>query len=609
MIVPMKKYAFMVYHKEYDEFLHALRELGVVHVKENKSVTGNAELQELLSVRKQLKISLDFLHTLNSETETAELLPARSITKQEGLAFIDEIESLREKKVQLLVEQQTLKKDIDYMHIWGDFSYSTIEKLKEVGYVVSFFTCATNRFDSKWVDEYNAIVVNTCQSANYFITITKAGETIEIEAERPKMPDGGLAILSAAHVRMEEDIQNIDNRLKEIATSDYSTLEAFDKSLQDEFNFNKVVAQAERQAENKVMFLEGWTIAELAEPMEAALDRQGYFFQQLEIQGDDKVPIQLKNNRYARLFEPLTKMFSLPNHTELDPTPLLAPFFMLFFGLCFGDAGYGLLVLLVATILKFKLSRNAWPILSLTQWLAGTTVVVGTLAGSFFGVALVDVPALQTVKHYFLSQDNLMTLSIVLGLIHIVYGKAVAAYKTKVQKGFKFSIAPWAWVFIIIAMLLIFGLPFLEIQLPPVVIYICYGIACISGLTILLYSSPGKNVVISVGSALWNTYNVAAGMLGDTLSYIRLFAIGLTGGILGGVFNMLGIDLTAGLPVVARIPIMLIVLLLGHGLNIGLCIISSLVHPVRLIFVEYFKNSEYEGGGIAYVPFKKIQKL
>jgi V/A-type H+-transporting ATPase subunit I len=610
MIVPMKKYAFMVYHKEYDTFLHTLRDVGVVHVKERKKAkTGNAELDDILSVRKNLKTTMDCFKSLNGETEpetTTSLAPARKITKQEGLHLIEKFEALQEKKTQLLAEKQTLQKDIDYMQIWGEFSYRDIAKLKEAGYEMTFFTCPAARYDAQWEDDYNAFQINNHKSAIYFVTVNKAGETLEIEAERPKLPDSGLDMLNAAFEQKEASMLHLDNQLKEMAASDYLTLEAFDKSLQDEFNFSTVEAQAERQVDDKLMFLEGWTLAAQATQMETELDKQGYFFQQLEIQEKDKVPIVLKNNSYARLFEPLTKIFSLPNYTELDPTPLLAPFFMLFFGLCFGDAGYGLLVLVLCTILKFKVSADMKPILSLAQWLGGTTMIVGTLAGTFFGVALVDVPALQSVKHYFLSMNNLMTLSIVIGLIHIVFGKAVAAHKAKVQRGVKYSIAPWAWVFVIASLLLILGLPALDVQLPQTVLYVCYGIAGASALVVLFYNSPGKNVIVNIGGALWATYNVASGMLSDTLSYIRLFAIGLTGGILGGVFNMLGIDLTEGLPIVVRIPLMLIILLLGHGLNIALCMISSIVHPIRLIFVEYFKNSEYEGGGIAFVPFKKV---
>jgi len=613
MIVPMKKYAFMTYHKEYDDFLHVLRDIGVVHVTENKSVKGDAGMQELMSVRKQIKPLFDFLNQLNSETETVDLAPARQISKQEGLQLVEKIENLREKKAELLIKKQSLQKDIDYMQIWGDFSYRTIEKLREVGYVVTFFTCQSFRFDPKWEENYNVFVINNTKSTCYFVTISKTGETIEIEAEHPKMPDSGLEILCATSEQLNANIQNVDNQLKETAQSDYLTLEAFDRSLQDEFNYSKVVAQSKPQVDNKVMFLEGWTTAEKAGYIEEELDKQGYFYQQLDIRKEDKMPIILKNNAYARLFEPLTKIFSLPNHTEIDPTPLLAPFFMLFFGLCFGDAGYGLFVLVLCAIMKRKLGPDMRPILSLAQWLGGTTMVVGAIVGgAFFGFTLVDVPALAPVKQYIFTQDGQMKLSLTLGLIHVVFGKGVAAYKTQHQKGFKYSIAPWAWVVVLASLLIVvgptilsmFGKP-MDLTWPPIMVYICLGFAAVAGVIVLLFSSPGKNVFSSFGAALWNTYGILSGIIGDTLSYIRLFAIGLTGGILGGVFNMLGIDMTEGLPVVVRIPVMLIILLLGHGLNIALCTISSIVHPIRLIFVEYFKNSEYEGGGIAYIPFKK----
>jgi len=611
----MKKYAFMTYHKEYEDFLHILRDIGVVHVTTNKSVSGNAEMQELLSVRKQLKTSMDFLCKLNGDSEAPPVLsPARPIEKAEGLQFIETIKSLQEKKAELIIEKQTLQKDIDYMQLWGDFSYRTIEKLKEAGYVVSFFTCQSMRFDPKWEEEYNAFVINNVKSTCYFMTVTKKGESIEIEAERAKMPDSGLDMLCTTSKQLEENIQHIDDRLKEIALKDYNTLDAFDRYLQDEFNYSTVVSQGERQVDNKVMFLEGWTTAEKAGYVEEELDKQGYFYQQLDIKNEDKMPIILKNNAYARLFEPLTQIFSLPNHTEIDPTPFLAPFFMLFFGFCFGDAGYGLLVLVLCTVMKFKLGPDMRPILGLGQWLGGATAVVGAIVGgAFFGVTLVDVPALAPVKQFFFTQDGQMKLSLTLGFIHVVYGKGVAAYKTQYQKGFKHSIAPWAWVLVLASLLTVagptilsmFGKP-LDFTWSPIMANICLGIAAVGGLLILFFSSPGGSVVSSVGSALWNTYGILSGIIGDTLSYIRLFAIGLTGGILGGVFNMLGIDMTEGLPIVVRFPLMLIVLVLGHGLNIALCTISSIVHPIRLIYVEYFKNSEYEGGGIAYVPFKKI---
>ncbi|MDR2810136.1 MAG: ATPase, partial [Tannerellaceae bacterium] len=367
----------MVYHKEYDSFLHTLRDLGVVHVKETKSIANHTEIQEMLAERKRITTALKYFQKLNDENKDAVLPPAKDLSKTEGLRLVEKVETLQEKKAQLSVEKQILLKDTAYMELWGDFSYTTISNLKEAGYIVTFFNCLTSRFEPEWVDKYNSIIINNAQSVSYFITITKEGEPIDIEAERPKMPDRGLEVLRTAYQQLLDNIEQTDNQLKQIATSEYNTLEVLDKNLQDEFNYANVRIQTERQADNRLMFLEGWTTKDQAQNLETELDKQGYFFQQLEIQKDDKVPIKLKNNRYSRLFEPLTRLFSLPNYTELDPTPMLAPFFMLFFGLCFGDGGYGLLVLLACTFLKKKFSPDMRPFLSLAQYLGGTAILVG----------------------------------------------------------------------------------------------------------------------------------------------------------------------------------------------------------------------------------------
>ena len=135
--------------------------------------------------------------------------------------------------------------------------------------------------------------------------------------------------------------------------------------------------------------------------------------------------------------------------------------------------------------------------------------------------------------------------------------------------------------------------------------YILYGIGGIAVLGIMFYNSPDKNIFLNIGGGLWNTYGMATGLLGDLLSYIRLFALGLTGSVLGGVFNQLATDLTATLPWAIRWLPMLLILLLGHGINFGLCMISSFVHPMRLTFVEFFKNADFEGGGKAFTPFRR----
>ena len=605
MIVKMSKYAFMVYHREYDAFLTTLRKLGVVHVKETNSVLDNAELQALLAERKQVSTAIRYCKNLNSQTKEVTVAPARGLTKAEGLKLVGKLEEMQEKQAQLQAAKVSLEKDIAYMDIWGEFSYANIRRLKKAGFDVTFFSCPTSKYEPKWGEEYNAFLVNNFQSVTYFVTVTKTGTPIDIDAERPKMPDRGLAKLHLAMEQLLDNIKVLNNQLKEYAAEQYNTLVELEKNIQNEFNLSNTLVQTDREAGDKLMLLEGFVPTEEAPAMEVALEKEGYYFQELDIQDGDRVPIKLKNNKFNRLYEPITKMFSLPNYTEFDPTPLFAPFFMLFFGLCFGDGGYGLLVLLACSFFKRKVNPDFKPYLTLFQYLGLAAIIVGTCTGSFFGIALADVPALSKVKDYFVSSDNLMTFSIVIGLVQIIFGKTVAAFKMKAQKGVKYSIAPFAWVFVITALALAFGLPMLNLQLPETVKTVFIGIAVIGLVVAYLYNSPGKNIFLNFGTGLWNTYNMASGLLGDTLSYIRLFAIGLTGAILGGVFNQLAVDMTEGMNIVLRAVCMLLILLVGHAINIGLCTISSLVHPLRLIFVEYYKNAEFEGGGKEYRPFKK----
>ena len=247
MIVKMSKYAFMVYHKEYDTFLSTLRDLGVVHIKETNSVMDDEKLQELLAERKQINTLMRYFKNLHAAEKDVKFAPARELTKEEGLKLVRKIEELQ---------------DLAYMEIWGEFSYQNINRLKRAGYDVTFFTCPTAKYEPEWGVLYNAILINNFQSVTYFITITKEGTLIDIDAERPKMPVQGLAKLRARLDQRTKDIQNVEDELKHRAVEDYKTLEEFDKNLQDEFNLSNALVQTDRQAGDKLMLLEGWVPTE-----------------------------------------------------------------------------------------------------------------------------------------------------------------------------------------------------------------------------------------------------------------------------------------------------------------------------------------------------------
>jgi V/A-type H+-transporting ATPase subunit I len=169
--------------------------------------------------------------------------------------------------------------------------------------------------------------------------------------------------------------------------------------------------------------------------------------------------------------------------------------------------------------------------------------------------------------------------------------------------GFKENIATWGWTLLIVGGVIVALLGAGKLLSAAAIKWVVIAIGAISALGIFIFNTPGRNPLINVGAGLWDTYNMATGILGDVLSYIRLFALGLAGGMLGAAFNDLG-KMVLGDGGVNWVFFILI-LLVGHVLNLLMSCLGAFVHPLRLNFVEYFKNSGYEGKGKAYNPLKK----
>lgn len=608
MIEKMQKYLFLIYHREYEGFLQSLRELGVVHIKETKSPKQFDNLQALLAKRKDLADLRRRVKSLRSKDapEVSMILPQ---SEEQGVAVRSEIEELMEKERNLANQIAAQRREIDYWSIWGEYDLDLMKKLENAGYKLHFYVVASQQFKEEWIEEYRAVKVNDFRAQAYFVTIGQSGDA-RPEADEVKAPTASMDEMQRKLETLQQEAEETHNRIVEFADTRLGELDGYDRFIERDFDFANALLQAEPEANDTLMVLEGWVPESVADKIAPALDGVPCYYEQVEIEANDNVPVKLKNNRYARLFEMITKMYSLPNYGELDITSLFAPFFMLFFALCFGDGGYGLLLLIGATVAKTKAKEDGVKsVCSMLMWLGGTTAIVGSLMGTVFGMVMpwTGGTILGSVPDtYILNQNTMMYLSVVLGLIQIVFGKFIAGYKTQVQKGFKYGLATYCWAILIlfgglglVAMMLGEGNPMLAMASK-----VLLGIAALAFVIALFYNTPGKNIFLNFGSGLWATYNNASGLLGDTLSYIRLFAIGLTGGILGGVFNNLAVQVGGGLPVGLNFVVMAIILLFGHGLNFGLCMISSLVHPLRLTFVEFYKNAEFEGGGRQYTPFK-----
>jgi V/A-type H+-transporting ATPase subunit I len=321
---------------------------------------------------------------------------------------------------------------------------------------------------------------------------------------------------------------------------------------------------------------------------------------------DETVPVLLKNNKFARLFEPIGKMYELPNYHEIDITPFFAPFYLLFFGLCLGDAGYGLLLLIGALIARNKVQPSFKPILTLGAVLGAMTVVCGTILGTLFGIELVKVEWawLASFQQIMVSPDQMFNIALMLGGIQILFGMFIKAIGRVMRYGWAYSLETWGWIILLIGGGSWFYFGHQKGLLPQNISQILiYGVLGIWALFALILNTPGRNPIINFGAGLWNTYNAVTGLVGDVLSYIRLFALGLCGAVTGLVFNDLGMSMRPDIPVIGHL-IMLVILLFGHSINIFMSGLGAFVHSLRLTFVEFYKNVGFQGRGRVYNPLK-----
>ena len=582
MITQMKKYTFLVFHREYEAFLEQLRDLGVVHVTEKAAgMADDAHLQELL-------VKSDNTRKLIAQGAPDQLLNEKAALEQRIAAT---------------------QKEADKMAIWGDFSAERMEQLKAAGYTLRYFTCPKKNFDEQF-----GIIVAEQGSTVYFVQVNNDGEAPEgcqeqylnqkSAADLQKDVEGLNGLLVAQNARIElwakENIPALEEELKQ---------------LQEQIDWKRVTLNTDSEADGSLKILEGFCPIDQVPALDAVLEKQEVYYQAEDPTAEDNTPIKLRNNKFTQLFESLTGMYGWPNYGEFDPTPILAPFFLLFFAMCMGDCGYGILLMIIGVLIaKKKLNIEMFdglgPIITVLG--VGTTVV-GFFLGTFMGIDLYNAEwmpqALKSVmiKGEVMGYDIQMVLALCIGVFHICLAMVVKAICYTKQFGFKENIATWGWTLLIVGGLLV---AILGMTILPAALFkgAIIAVGTVSALAIYIFNTPGRNPLINIGAGLWETYNMATGILGDVLSYIRLYALGLAGGMLGAAFNNLGLMVMGGSVEGAIwfqwIPFVLI-LVLGHVLNLAMSALGAFVHPLRLSFVEYFKNAGYEGKGTLYKPFKK----
>jgi len=600
MVVPMKKYSILIHHKDYQRFLSELQELGVVDVTD-KGVEPDAETTADILKVQQIEKVIKFLKL----KETPETPVDTDMQADDILETIVDLQTEYESIKQKI---NVLEKAYRGLKPWGEYSVEMLKRLENAGIHVRFFVISDKKFNTEWEQEFNLEVISRAEGQVFFVIVQREGEEIEIEAEEVKAHDRSANEVSDEKKQLQQRMEEIEQYYQQHAKAFLPKLEALGRTTDNKISFKRVIQNTDKEAEDHLMIIEGWVPKMKREAVDSFLNKQEVFFIAENPVKGEKVPVLLKNDRFSKLFEPISKLYALPDYAELDLTPFFAPFFMLFFGFCLGDAGYGLLFLIGTFILKPRLGKEYHPIVSLIQWLGGATVLFGILTGTFFGINLIDLidqgklQGLSNIRAYMLDPDRMFNAALILGGVQIVYGMVIKTVNQIRQYGLSHALDTIGWILLIVGGVILYAVS--NENNKELISILLYALLAVSGILILFLNTPGKNIFYNFGVGLWNVYNSASGLLGDLLSYIRLFALGVSSAILGYVFNVLALEMSGSTPVISQI-IFLLIIFVGHGLNIFMASIGAFVHPMRLTFLEFYKNAGFSGGGKAYNPFTK----
>ena len=582
MITQMKKYTFLVFHRDYEPFLEQLRDLGVVHI--TQKAAGLIEDDEQLQAALQHE---DELRRLLKQGAPDQLLQERAAIEQR------------------IADAQAAAQQVA---VWGDFDAERINALSKAGYTLRFFVCSASAFQEEW-----GIKVSEKEGKTYFVNVNNENYAdYENYATLLPSPEKSAAQCMQEVEHLKGLFAAANARIEAWQLANIEDIKAQLKEARQNIDWQRVTLSTDKLAEGSLCLFEGFCPIDKEAELNAMLKDAQVYYEETDPEKEDATPIKLRNNKFTKLFEPLTGMYGWPNYHEFDPTPILGPFFLLFFAICMGDCGYGLLLILIGALiakgkLKIEMFDGLGPIITV---LGVGTAVVGFFLGTFFGIDLYNaswVPdALKSVmiKGNVMGYDIQMVMALCIGVFHICLAMTIKAISYTLRDGFRATVSTWGWLLLIVGTIatLIVTMTF---SLPAEVTkWTLIAIGSISALGIYIFNTPGRNPLINIGAGLWDTYNMATGILGDTLSYIRLYALGLAGGMLGGAFNNLAGMVLGDNPTWQWLPFVLIIII-GHALNLAMSALGAFVHPLRLSFVEYFKNSGYQGSGKLYQPFKK----
>ena len=602
----MRKISLLVFYKEKEQILNMLQDLGVMHLVTAEA--ANETIDRLTEEKtKYQKALVAINNSLNTKTE----IPGKYDINENLAVKRDEIIALQDKIEHAAQQIEHYKKDISILEPWGDFDWDNVKKLKTHGLYITFYSADRKEFQGYDFRDINYFIISESKAVVHFVVVGEQNH--EIPFDPIHLPQHSISDLENLRQNEEKTIE--DCQLSLVAYS--SLIPNFEEEiavLDDKLAYEKANSSFSTHAEGKIQHIQGWIPLKIEKEIRKYLDDNDVSYIIESPNPKDQIPIILKNRKYSKRFEPITKMFQLPNFYEFDLTPVVAVFYPIFFAYCLGDSGYGLVLLLLGILARFTFLKKTRIVADLIIILGIVATILGIIkAGTLFGLPIAnhqDIPLFNWLSSYIVIPDdtnvvfNTFNVALMMGIFQILVGVCIAIYRKIKYQSFIYSIATFGKLFIIIGAIVLFlgGMQEVEVFIP----YLPFAWTSMIGgiFLVLAFHDPDTSILKRIGGGFLPVYFIFTGLLGDILSYIRLFALGVASSILGIVVNDIGHQILSdgGL---GWIVLGVVFLLFGHSLNLAIAALGSFVHPLRLTFVEFYNNAEFKGGGIEFKPFRK----
>ena len=640
-IVKMNKFTLLTFESKKEKLLHRLQgfsNVEFINLQDENIIENNEAFQSLSkdevdsNIAKyeedlsKAKMTLDFLTSympkksgLKALEDDKENLTIDELEEAVKNINWDEIYAkVKEKEDELHSIESKITKlegEIEVLTPWQALDIS-FEALNELETVSSFIGSISKQYEEQLAEtlgtEYveiisrgnndtNILVVSLNERRDEVLNILRGFGFSSFKSELNEVPK--VAITNYAH-----EIEELKSKTFFVKEEVASFEEDYKKmKLVYDYLMNAVLrykASNNFLRTTNTVTIQGWCEVEKNDELqnickEVLNDEYYISFEEVKEEEVEAVPVKLKNGLLSKTFESVTEMYSLPKYNELDPTPLLVPFYLIFFGMMVADVGYGLTMFAVAfCAIKFlKLDKKNQDFARFFLYLSIPTTIIGLIYGSFFGDA-VKIPGLISPTE---DVNTLLVASLVFGVVQIFFGLGIKAYALiKSGKPKDALYDSGSWLITLISIGLLAGS--IMLGWSPIIKYISIaGMAVGMIIIVLTGGRTEKTKGAQIGQGLYALYGITS-YIGDLVSYTRLMALGLAGGCIASALNLLMQSLTGFW--VILIPV---VFILAHVFNLLLSLLGAYVHTARLQYVEYFSKF-YEGGGKAFTPFKASEK-